>query len=266
MNSNKIYVKMSLLILISTFSLFQINFAQAEQNSLPSPRSAYSMVYLSQSDQVFLFGGRGNRSEESVFEDTWIFDCKTNQWQEVSGEINPGPTVHHSMAYDDMNNRVICYSGEEMWEFSVESNLWSKMNVTSLPPARLDSGFVFDSKRSQILLFGGFQFDGKLQDLWSFNCSTDSWTQLNQSSLKPSGRYGPSLMYSVNLDRVYLVGGRPYNSNYCDVWILNPNNNSWQAIPIDENGPSKRYWMGACFDQKKYKIVFFSGSVNFPFL
>ncbi|WP_371804313.1 Kelch repeat-containing protein [Candidatus Lokiarchaeum ossiferum] len=266
MKSNKISIEISLLILILTFPLFQINFANAEQNSLPCPRTAHSMVYLSQSDQIFLFGGRENQSSNGVLDDTWIFDCKTNKWQEISGDINPGPTSHHGMVYDSTNNRVILYSGTAMWEFSVESYLWRKLNLSSSPPSRTDAGFSFDGKRSQILLFGGFQMDNKLGDLWSFNCSTDSWTQINQTGIKPSGRYGASLMYSVNLDRVYLVGGRPFDSSYCDVWILNPSNNSWQEIPVDEKGPNKRYWMGASFDQKHDKIVFFSGSGSYPFL
>lgn len=258
-------LKLIFIFLILVFPNFQINTAKASSTPMPPPRKGHSMVYCSQSNEIFLFGGSKNNTETGILGDTWIFDCDTQKWQEISLEVTPGLSTHHTMTYDALNNRVILLtSNKETWIFKMGTLTWSKLNLTNLPPRRLDAGFTFDSNRSQAILFGGFQPNGKLGDLWTFNCNNDSWIEIKQTGIKPSNRYGPSFLYNANLDQAYLVGGRPFTSEFCDIWILNLNNYSWQELSIDSKKPSKRYWMDAEMDQKNNKIVFFSGSGNFP--
>jgi hypothetical protein len=66
------------------------------------------------------------------------------------------------------------------------------------------AGVAYDSKRGQVIIFGGVGSDGFLGDTWSWNGS--EWRKLAETGPEPRGM--GYLAYDQQRDRVVCFGGR----------------------------------------------------------
>ena len=94
-----------------------------------------------------------------------------------------------------------------------------------------------------ILMFGGFG-SSRLNDVWKFDPSGPTWTQLLPNAPGaglPTARFQHSMAYHETSNRIYVFGG---NIGIADagVWELDPNATppAWSHIPATGAAPSAR--------------------------
>jgi hypothetical protein len=124
------------------------------------------MVYDGARHRVVLFGGM-SPGGGFYYDDTWIWDG-TN-WQQVAGApaLHPSARFVPAMAYDAARQQVVLFGGA-LSDGSVARDTWvwdgqtwaevAKAPATR-PPERYGSAMAFDRTRSEVVLFGYFNYN-----------------------------------------------------------------------------------------------------------
>ena len=120
---------------------------------------------------------------------------------------------------------------------------------------------AYNSKDSQVYLFGGANEKEVLSGLWVLNSS--SWRKIITES-NPQPRTFTSLIYDSENDRLILFGGSkvlfgkaPDSQNLLnDTWQFK--NNQWEKLTTN-NAPSSRAEAAMVYDKSRSAIVLFGG-------
>jgi N-acetylneuraminic acid mutarotase len=220
----------------------------AAAGNLPSARHQ-PVTWADGNGHLWLFGGyTDSPGIYGLLNDLWSYDIATNQWTWVSGSNTPGA-----------------------------SGIYGTLGVASVgnaPGARLAPVSWIDSA-GHLLLFGGNGLDAAsgasndLNDLWSYDPSTNLWTWLSGSNASSSpGVYGslgvaaagnapPARNAAVSwkdaAGLLWLFGGSGLN----DLWSFDPGAQQWtwesgsntsgasgvygtQGVPAAPNVPGSR--------------------------
>lgn len=94
-----------------------------------------------------------------------------------------GGFVHE---FDAGGNAYAAFTGQ-LWAYSPAEGRWTRLQAAGKsPPGRLRSAAVWDSTRSQMLVFGGLNSDrGLLNDLWAYDPGANRWTELTPTLVEP---------------------------------------------------------------------------------
>lgn len=193
----------------------------------PHPEMAAAepgFVYDSKRHRFVALGGSGPRGQ--AYADTWEYDGRT--WTRVT---SAGPPARQAfvMVYDERRDRTVVFGGSgpatpptpgpvynDLWEF--DGRTWTEIEAPNGPAARFAAGATYDSKRGQVIVFGGQTRNGALGDTWAWDGR--AWTRLADGSPDgPEARAMGYLAYDRGRDRVVLFGGRqrwPIDLN--DTW------------------------------------------------
>ncbi|KAL7752695.1 hypothetical protein RI367_001697 [Sorochytrium milnesiophthora] len=138
-------------------------------NDRPSPRAGASLTHTGSSDKCILFGGAS--VEEGTTNHCWLLDPESLQWTTLelsSASLNPPPRYDHLALY--------------------------------LPPTSATAP-------PRLLVFGGSDVTaGLLNDLWTLDLSTNTWSLHASTASTPSprtARYAGTLV----AQQVFLYGG-----------------------------------------------------------
>ena len=235
--------------------------------SIPNPpaRNDGAMIYDPVSNCMILFGGwlgmilgRGD--------DTWIFNCTTDEWTEVSPEVSPSPRSSANMVYDSTNNIVILFGGygevdphtEDTWCYSLTENTWTEMSPATHPCGRYGHCMIYDPIHNRTILFSGNSDDGMNPDLWEYNFTADSWTELSVNP-HPLGRKWGTIVYDPDEHRGILFGGDCNDPEFVnDTWAFNCSSSEWE-VQDPEQSPCVRANAGLAYDSTNDLIVLFGG-------
>jgi PKD repeat protein len=169
-------------------------------NSSLTPRAAAAMTYDPELGGVLLFGGYDNQNAgASLLDDLWLY--KGGAWQEVSTNAPPSARTWPGLAYDPSRQEAVMYSGTasggssclgDTWTFS--SGTWTHLAAggTGTPPALCAASLVYDPQLSEVLLMGGYYYNGSTAyangGVWAFNGTT--WVPLAVTGLPNEHIYG----------------------------------------------------------------------------
>jgi hypothetical protein len=142
------------------------SWSKLNTSSAPAPRQQATMAFDKSQSQLLLFGGM-DRAQN--FGDTWIL--KNNQWTQIN--VNgPTPRASHCMAYNDDLQAIFIYGGyrdsalNDFWEF--KDGAWHDFTNKS-EPERLHASISYDQARRRMLMFGGFNNQGRINELWEYS-------------------------------------------------------------------------------------------------
>jgi len=153
----------------------------------------------------------------------------------------PNPRVESAMVYDSENAKIILFGGRdhnwqmlnETWEYDIASNAWKQLSTNVTPEGRLFHSMAYDVVGGQTILFGGYDGQQALNDLWVFNYITKTWQQL-QSSNSPPARYLHAMTFDSEHNALIVFGGRFHNASQIytlnDTWAYQFNNNTWVLL------------------------------------
>lgn len=138
--------------------------------------------------------------------------------------------------------------------FNLEDLTWSVANVTGdIPPPRV--GVTISAVGSTIYVFGGRDSDhNELNELYSFDTSTNKWTLLSSGDTGPPNR---SYHSTAADDRhVYIFGGCGVAGRLNDLWAYDVVDRKWIKYPTTGDKCKGRGGTGLLVAQKKIWVVY----------
>jgi hypothetical protein len=236
----------------------------AAGSSAPTARHASAAVYDSRRHKVVTFAGRLGKTEE-IKGDTWEWDGK--QWQEIAG-TSIAARDHHAMAYDASRGRTVLFGGglfprrpgpwpTDTWEWDGER--WAQV-ATDGPAGRV-AAMVYDSKRREVVLFGGVgpspgpgQPQPNFNDTWVWNGR--AWRMA--SAAGPAVRDRHAMAFDSKAGVVLLYGGGTRAGQLDDMWQWD--GRAWRKIPLTGPTPGKRELHAMAYDPARDRTVLYGGN------
>lgn len=203
----------------------------------PAPRDDASMVFVNDSSDnwTMLFGGDDNGV---LLNDTWEFQGLAG-WVEIFPSTAPSPRAVFAMAYYPGGTQAVLFGGctffscdlNDTWVFS--GGQWS--NYTSSfpllgyanPPGRGYAAMTYDGALNAIILVGGVNSSGPVNDTWEYTCPFFcGWTDVTNASSAIPEFYAGSMASDSSVNAPILVGGEIYNGTGYHVsnstWVYEP--------------------------------------------
>lgn len=131
---------------------------------------------------------------------TWTWDGAS--WKQLMVD---GPTSARdsAMTYDARRERIVRFGGykdgtgssqiDETWEW--DGSRWMLMSPVVRPSARGGHGMAFDSRRGQVVIYGGYRHN----EVWEYDGT--NWLQ-RVTPTAPPGSFGNGLVYDVERGRM----------------------------------------------------------------
>jgi hypothetical protein len=144
--------------------------------------------------------------------------------------------------------------------FAQSTIAWSKHPMTG-PPARIEVTLVYDSVAQRMIAFGGFDLNWyRLQDIWEYDGSAKTWTNVTPASgALPPRRSGHAMAFDPVRRVVVLFGG--YNEDLLylnDTWEWDTVARTWTKLtPL--TSPQRRQGARLVYDSNASRMVLVGG-------
>jgi len=206
---------------LRTFNLETHTWGMVHDNdtpNTPSRRSGHGACVSG--NAMYVYGGTCHQLTDSTsvyFNDLWRFDFITRTWTEVTPGPNdqwPAPVYTHTfVAHEDS---LYLFGGFDyrkrnanLFEFNTVSKQWRLLtspSVTSKPLPSKRSCHTACVLNDRMYVFGGFNGERILQDMWEYNFLTNEWVELHVPN-SPSGRNFSMLLPCAEQDGLIVFGG-----------------------------------------------------------
>lgn len=223
---------------------------------IPPRRAHHELVYDEANNRVMMTGGSTPLNGGSSFEffnDIWSFDGKEWKLFGMAGDKRSGI----KMAYDTKRNKLFSFGGYSgsgsLAELCLLENGEWKI-LSNLPEMKAaEPGFVYDSGRDRLIVFGGSATRGVAGNVtWEWDGV--SWKKFDGSG--PEGRQAFAMVYDSRRKRTVLYGGAAgTGKKFGDTWEFD----GVQWIKISEDGPGARISPGYAYDSKRGVMIVFGG-------
>lgn len=179
-----------------------------------------------------------------------------------------GPGARSSHAIALVGQKIYAFGGEFTPRVPIDNNLhvfdlqtltWSVADVTGdIPPPRV--GVTMAAVGKTIYVFGGRDGTHKeLNELYSFDTSTNKWTLLSTANAGPPHRSYHSM--TADDRRVYIFGGCGVSGRLNDLWAFDVVDQKWIKYPTPGDNCKGRGGPGLVVAQGKIWVVYgFSGA------
>ncbi len=196
-------------------------------------------------------------------------------WSTVSGPAPPARELS-TMAYDAADGYVVLFGGcgrvcamNDTWTFA--NGVWTNVTGTTgpTPPGRSDAAMTyFDDAPSTtyVLMFGGLNPTGFLQDTWGF--AGGHWKKIlagGAGHAVPAGRFGAALTYDNATHDAVLFGGGGYyklKTYLNDTWTFD---GAYWTIDPTNASPAPRINAAIGYDPSLATVVLFGGLLTTGF-
>ncbi|ETO24873.1 hypothetical protein RFI_12283 [Reticulomyxa filosa] len=162
----------------------------------PTLRNSHAVASDTDSHSLYLFGGRSKGGTNNHLMVLSIND-KQRGWTllDTSGDV-PCPRKSSSLIYHDGylylfggNYKEKCL--DDFYKYDIKSRTWSQIIVKGKTPCARDRHTLTLINEEALVLFGGYANDEKefLNDLWSFDIKSKTWTLQPEQGAVPSPRF-----------------------------------------------------------------------------
>jgi len=202
----------------------------------PSSRGLHSAIYDPVSDRMLVYGGFDGFTS---LDDLWALSLSgTPAWSVLTPSgTGPGSREYHRAIYDPILNSMVLFGGDvstpfppftptnfnDAWSLSLSGVLaWSQISPPDpLPSARTAMSMVYDSARDRILVYGGADSTGSLDDAWALSLSgTPAWAQAAPTGTVPPARAAHAAVYDPGSDQMVIYGGNTLGVRFNDAWAF----------------------------------------------
>lgn len=250
-------MKKMYVILFAIFVLFINNvYADSLRVLHPEPtcRSYACMVNDRMNQRAILFSGSNARLVGGYYyNDVWSFDLGSEIWQSITISAPVPPLrMMASAAYNSATNEMIIFGGRssgggfysDVWSLDLTqgAETWTPLFPSGTPPSpRSSASAIIDSINNRLIILYGEAGGPGLNDIFSLDLNTLTWSPLSPSGSSPSPRFEHSAIYDPGNHRMIVFGGRN-GDHYNDVWALDLTlgSESWQQLFPSGSPPAVR--------------------------
>jgi N-acetylneuraminic acid mutarotase/predicted MPP superfamily phosphohydrolase len=240
-------------------------------SGLPPGRGGHAMVYDEKADVMVMFGGvTGYQTESEKYKaDTWTYDLNTNTWTNMSPPSNPSPRIFSIMGYDNESGLIVLFggfmqdhsAGFDTWVYNLTANIWTNVTSSIHPEARFVSSMMYDYEEERVLLGGGGNWDGYLNDIWEYNTTTNLWTELTPVSSPPD--CGLAMAYDLE-SKLVIANGGPTNlaedQFIQGTWTFDLTTHVWNST-YSRNNPDVRSRHCLAYDIESDRTILYGGAL-----
>lgn len=165
------------------------------------------------------------------FDDTWTFAPGTMTWNDVSQGVFPTKRCLFNSTQAHDRREMLIYGGQgtgnfdDIWSCDLDTYTWTNLTPAVKPQGRHFASLIYRGN-GEVVLFGGNRFNqnnfnGGLNDVWSFHLDSLAWTMMGPGGTPPDARTGHVAVYVPAEDKMVIFGGNRTNGNFTDdVWEL----------------------------------------------
>jgi hypothetical protein len=229
----------------------------------PAPRFTPNAVYDPVGQQMVIWSGQGGGV---FYNDVWGFDFNRNQWRQFAPP-EPRPNIRYGTAsiYDPVAGDLVAFAGftdqgrfTDTWRFDIEQGFWQQVDTSALSPGeRCLHSASYDSGGHRMIIYGG-QRSGPLDDLWAFDLTSNSWSNLTPG-LRPAGRFFTAQAYDPQDHHVLIFGGNLGGTRSNETWAFSLLTMGWQLLAPAGTPPTARDGSSAIFLEAENHLVVFGG-------
>jgi len=220
--------------------------------------------------RLIVVGGSRKSADGSAWDvvgDNWEGDA--SGWRRLT---DIAPRDHHAIV-EDSRGSVLMFGGipsdrSGAWPgdtWVLDGTSWRRV-ATEGPSGRGRTALAYDTKRQQIVLFGGVSAPPPgqngpqtfLSDTWLWNGTR--WTQASASG--PRGRYAHAMVYDERAGVVWLYSGAAAHSGapLADMWRWD--GTTWTEVVLSGPTPGVRYQPVMVYDKARARTVLYGGINN----
>ena len=146
---------------------------------------------------------------------------------------------------------------QDTWEWSGTDATWApRTNANAKPPGRQQGAMVYDSKRDQLLLWGG-SGTGVTNDLWSWSPTTRNWTMVPVNGTPPGSVANYPMFYDQLRDTLEIY------INYYTYYDFDLATSTWKNRYDSKSPPPSafqaRSYPEVTYDTDRSKMLFVAG-------
>ncbi len=238
---------------------------------LPTGRGGHAMAYHEAEDVMVMFGGSIGYQvdDEKYVADTWTYDLNSNTWTNMSPASSPTRRTFTTMAYDNDSEIIVLFGGfmtdhgasHETWEYNLTANIWTNTTTSTHPDKRFFGSLFYDYTDNRMLLAGGVSWEGMLYDIWEYDVTTHTWSEIVPANDPPTFAFVAT--YDLESELVIAYGG-PTNMEEDifveETWSFNFTSNTWNNT-FSPNSPSGRSRHFLAYDIESDLTVLYGGAL-----
>jgi len=201
----------------------------------PTARIVPGMAYDSRDGVTILFGGFDGTARD----DTWAYNLSKNTWKQMSPPSAPPARFEPAMAYDSENGVVVMYGNvdgalgmNDTWTYNYTADTWTQMHPATVPTTQGSyegTSLVYDSAAKLMILYLGQDTQyGGLNETWTYNVSSNTWTNVTGPVAPPTCSC-PHIVYDAALGLTLLYVGI-FSTNETETWAFNSSANAWKRL------------------------------------
>ena len=212
----------------------------------PIPRANPSDIYHPIRNSLIIYSGIDINGDYP--DDVWEFKLDSLIWRQVNiTGTKPMPRQASASLYDKQNNRMIIFGGaaygvfyNDVWALDLTkgNEHWTQLSPTGIiPSGRCAPAYGFDTKRSKLYIFGGWNYYGGFtfyNDVYGLDIPTLTWSKIYPTGDLPAVRRNSAGAYDILNDNFITTGGDCYSYDFSDTHILflGPITTSTEWVPV----------------------------------
>jgi hypothetical protein len=180
----------------------------------------------------------------------------------------PPPRAFHSAVFDPVADRLLVFGGfaeysisDELWTYRLGTGRWTRLPTTGpRPRMRRGHSLVLDPDHQRLVLFGGWDGDKFLADVWEFSLKDLSWREVTPAGPGPSARSEHSAIFDVRRNSLIIFGGYDDQDLQNEVWSLSFSGvPRWTRLEALGDAPRARHSASLSYDRDHDRAILVGG-------
>jgi len=233
-----------------------------------------AIAYDSKRDNILSFAGFSGYGGEAMGQtsaDLERYNFTTDEWKQLNPTGPSPPRMGHGFVYDKADDRFILFGGySNDWGpityyantsvYDPILNKWTALSLATEPSPRTDFAMVYADSTGEVILFGGVDKAGhRFSDVWTFNYTKMSWTNITPT-VSPYGWSGMASAYDTKTNRLMVFGGIDDHSGVNnDIQYFSLDTKQWGGFSALKS-PSKRTEAAMVYDPLNDGFLMFGGN------